>query len=62
MKMTFKELYLYSLHEKVAKRVVFDDGINIITSSQTDGNEKGKSVILRSLYHILGAERLFASK
>lgn len=62
MKMTFKELYLYSPHEKVAKRVVFDDGINIITSSQTDGNEKGKSVILRSLYHTLGAEGLFASK
>jgi len=62
MKMIFKELYLYSPHEKVAKRVVFDDGINIITSSQTDGNEKGKSVILRSLYHTLGAEGLFASK
>ena len=62
MKMVFKELYLYSPHEKVAKRIVFADGINIITSSQVDGNEKGKSVILRSLYHALGAESLFAAK
>lgn len=62
MKMIFRELFLFSPHEKVAKRVEFNEGINIITSSQIDGNEKGKSVIMRSLYHALGAEALFASK
>lgn len=62
MKMIFKELYLFSPHEKVGKRVEFKEGVNIITSSQVDGNERGKSVIMRSLYHSLGAESLFAPK
>ena len=62
MKMVFKELFLFAPHEKVARKIEFKEGINIITSSQVDGNEKGKSVIMRSLYHALGAEALFASK
>lgn len=62
MKMIFRELFLFSPHEKTAKRIEFKEGINVITSSQIDGNEKGKSVIMRSLYHALGAESLFASK
>lgn len=62
MKMMFRELYLFSPYEKVGKRVEFKEGINIITSSQFDGNEKGKSVIMRSLYHALGADALFSPK
>jgi len=62
MEMIFKELFLFSPHEKAAKRIEFKKGINVITASQLDGNEKGKSVIMRSLYHTLGAEALFASK
>ncbi len=62
MKMVFKELFLFAPHEKVARKIEFKEGINIITSSQVDGNEKGKSVIMRSLYHALGAVALFASK
>ncbi len=62
MKMIFNELYLFSPHEKKAKKIEFTDGINILTSSQLDGNEKGKSVIMRSLYHSLGAEAWFSNK
>ena len=62
MKMIFKELFLFSPHDKLARRIEFQEGINIITSSQIDGNDKGKSVIMRSLYHALGAEALFAPK
>lgn len=62
MKMIFKELYLFSPQEKKAKRVEFADGLNIITSSQEDGTNRGKSVVMRSLYHALGAESLFEGK
>ena len=62
LKMIFKELFLFSPHDKLARRIEFQEGINIVTSSQVDGNDKGKSVIMRSLYHTLGAEALFAPK
>lgn len=62
MKMTFKELYLFSPHEKKAKRIVFKDGINVITSNQEDGTDRGKSVVMRSLYHTMGAESCFETK
>lgn len=56
MRLIFDELYLFDPSEKLAKKIEFCDGINIITSSQEDGNDRGKSVIMRSLYHSLGAE------
>lgn len=62
MKMIFKELYLFSPQEKKAKRIEFAEGLNIITSSQEDGANRGKSVVMRSLYHALGAESLFEGK
>lgn len=62
MKMIFKELYLFSPQEKKAKKVEFAEGLNIVTSSQEDGTNKGKSVVMRSLYHALGAESLFEAK
>ena len=40
----------------------FTDGINIITSSQEDGTDRGKSVAMRSLYHAMGAEARFEKK
>ena len=54
MKMIFRTLYLYSPHEKLAKRIDFHEGINVITSSQENGTDRGKSVIMRSLYHAGG--------
>ena len=62
MKMTFKELFLFSPHEKKAKKIEFKNGINVITSNQEDGTDRGKSVVMRSLYHALGAESYFEAK
>ena len=62
MKMTFKELFLFSPHEKKAKIITFENGINVITSNQEDGTDRGKSVVMRSLYHALGAESFFEAK
>ena len=62
MKMTFKELFLFSPQEKKAKRIPFEKGINVITSNQEDGTDRGKSVVMRSLYHALGAEGHFEAK
>ncbi len=59
MKLIFKNLFLFSPSEKKAKKIDFIDGVNIITSSQEDGTDRGKSVIMRSLYHSLGAEGCF---
>lgn len=62
MKMIFDELYLFSPFEKKARKISFNDGLNIITSSQEDGNTRGKTVIMRSLYHVLGADSYFDAK
>lgn len=62
MRMIFKELFLFSPFENKAKRVLFEDGINVITSNQEDGTDRGKSVVMRSLYHALGAESHFETK
>jgi hypothetical protein len=62
MKMIFRELYLFSPHDQTAKKIEFKEGINIITSNQENGTDRGKSVIMRSLYHALGAESYLDSK
>ncbi len=54
-----KNLYIFSNKERLAKHVKFSDKVNIITSSQIDGNKRGKSVITKSIYHTLGAEAFF---
>ena len=59
MRLVFKKLFLFAPAEKKAKAVEFIDGINIITSSQNDGTDRGKSLLMRSLYHALGAEGHF---
>lgn len=59
MKMLFEDLYIFAPSEKRARKISFLEGINIITSSKTDGTNRGKSVIMRSLYHALGAESRF---
>lgn len=58
MRMLFKELFIFSPSEKIAKKIDFSDGVNIITSSQEDGTDRGKSVIMRSLYHTMGAKHV----
>lgn len=61
-KMVFKKLYIFSSSEKKAKVVEFAAGKNIITSSSIDGTDRGKSVIMKSLYHALGADCYFDDK
>jgi hypothetical protein len=61
MEMIFKELYLFSPTEKRARRITFEKGINVVTSNKADGTKRGKSVIMRSLFHALGAEAFFDS-
>lgn len=62
MKMIFNTLYVFSPREKTAKTVSFSEGVNVVTSSQADGTDRGKTVLLRSLYHALGADAYFDSK
>lgn len=61
-KLVFKKIYIYSTSEKQARCLEFDDGINVISSSQVDGTDRGKSVIMRSLYHAMGADCQFDDK
>lgn len=62
MRLVFNELYLFSTQEKAARRIELIDGINVITSNQIDGTDRGKSVVMRSLYHAMGADALFDDK
>lgn len=62
MKMIFNTLYVFSPREKMAKTASFSEGVNVVTSSQADGTDRGKTVLLRSLYHALGADAYFDSK
>ena len=62
MKMIFNTLYVFFFFFKMAKTVSFSEGVNVVTSSQADGTDRGKTVLLRSLYHALGADAYFDSK
>jgi len=61
-KMIFKKLLIFSSVDKKAKVVEFSDGKNIITSSPIDGTDRGKSIIMKSLYHALGGNCHFDAK
>lgn len=55
-KLVFKRLYIFSPQEQLGKMVSFINGLNVITSSVKDGSKRGKSVIMKSLYHTMGAD------
>lgn len=57
----FTKLYIIDSSSHLAKVVEFTDGINIVQSNKEDGNNRGKSLILKSLYHALGADSYFDS-
>ncbi|PAV28425.1 hypothetical protein CIL05_17185 [Virgibacillus profundi] len=61
-KLVVKKIYIFELSNKLAKRVDFEEGINIITSDKEKGNDVGKSIILKSIYHTLGADSIFDDK
>ena len=56
-KIIFKELLIADLTNKKAKKTVFKDGLNFLTS---ESNHRGKSLICKALYHTLGAEVFFS--
>lgn len=57
-----KKIYIFDLKDKKAFVQEFNNGINIITSSIVNGNNVGKSVIMKSLYHTLGADCYFTDQ
>ncbi len=57
--LTIHQLYIFEPKNKLGKRVDFTRGINIITSDKKRGNDVGKSIILKSIYHTLGADSVF---
>lgn len=61
-KLIFKQLFLFSSTEKKARKIEFSPGKTIITSSKVDGTDRGKSVVLKSLYHTMGADCFFEDK
>lgn len=61
-KLQFKTLYIYSISEKRAKRIDFDGNKTMITSNSKDGTKRGKSIIMKSLYHSMGADCYFDDK
>ncbi|MBT2730434.1 hypothetical protein J7E63_26750 [Bacillus sp. ISL-75] len=60
--LTLKSLFIFEPKNKVAKRIDFEVGINIITSDKVKGNDVGKSILLKSIYHTLGADCIFDDK
>lgn len=56
------KLYIFSVKEKRSYSIPFFRGRNIITSSGIDGTKRGKSVILKSIYHTLGADCYYEDK
>lgn len=62
MNIIFNKIYIFDVIKKVGYSTEFKEGVNIITSSDIDGTDRGKSVLLRSLYHALGADSHFDSK
>lgn len=61
MNIIFKEIIIINKINHKAKIQTFTNGINIITSDMQDGNYVGKSTLLKSLYHALGADLDFDS-
>ena len=62
MNVIFDKIYIFDVVKKEAYSTEFKKGVNIITSSDIDGTDRGKSVLLRNLYHTLGADSHFDSK
>jgi len=61
-KLIFNKLYIFSSPDKAARVIEFATGKTIITSSSIDGTNRGKSVIMKSLYHAMGADCSFDDK
>lgn len=61
-KLLFNKIYIFSSPDKTARVIEFSAGKTMITSSSIDGTNRGKSVIMKSLYHAMGADCDFDDK
>ena len=61
-KLLFNKLYIFSSPDTAARVIEFATGKTMITSSSIDGTNRGKSVIMKSLYHAMGADCSFDGK
>lgn len=61
-KLLFNKIYIFSSSDKAARVIEFSAGKTMITSSSIDGTNRGKSVIMKSLYHAMGADCNFDGK
>lgn len=57
--MMIKDIYLFHPQQEKGKHVSFAPGKNVMTSASLDGNNVGKTTILKSIYHTLGADCYF---
>lgn len=57
--MIFRSILIADIQEHTARFITFNKGLNVITSAE---NHVGKSSVLKSLYHTLGAEVHFDSR
>lgn len=57
--MIINYLLIFDINKKLAKRVDFGSNINIITTPIVDGNDRGKSIIMKNIFHTLGADAIF---
>lgn len=61
-RINFMKLIIASPSEETAKIICFESDLNVITSNRKKGNDLGKSVITKSLYHCMGADCKFDDK
>ena len=61
-RINFMKLIIASPSEETAKIICFESNLNVITSNRKKGNDLGKSVITKSLYHCMGADCKFDDK
>lgn len=59
MELIFKSIKIIDLAEKKATVQNFKKGLNVVTSDCNDGNDRGKSLILKHIYYALGADLKF---
>lgn len=59
MELIFKSIKIIDLAEKKATVQNFKKGLNVVTSDYNDGNDRGKSLILKHIYYALGADLKF---
>lgn len=62
MNVIFKKIYIFDILTEKTFVTSFEEGVNVVTSSSIDGTDRGKSVLLRSLYHVMGADAHFDKK